>query len=162
MLLAPPSGTVTFLFTDIEDSTRLRESDSDLMARAVERHDELLGEALGSAATASGGNEAMRAAKFETNEASSSLGNARVIQPYRSAVSASKSPPPTAISRARSRPQSSARRWVPLPAGLRAGPPAFHQPVETVDVLLGWGEVLLQCRDIPALSVSDEENPGRC
>ncbi len=37
-----PSGTVTFLFTDIEGSTRLWELDPDEMRRAVARHDELL------------------------------------------------------------------------------------------------------------------------
>ena len=33
-----PSGTVTFLFTDIEDSTALWERDRAAMASAVERH----------------------------------------------------------------------------------------------------------------------------
>jgi len=37
-----PSGTVTFLFTDIEGSTRRWESSPDDMARAVERHDEAI------------------------------------------------------------------------------------------------------------------------
>ncbi len=37
-----PSGTVTFLFTDLEGSTRLWEADQDGMAAAVARHHELL------------------------------------------------------------------------------------------------------------------------
>lgn len=39
---AAPSGTVTFLFTDIEGSTRLWESQADSMRRSLERHDALL------------------------------------------------------------------------------------------------------------------------
>ena len=41
-----PSGTVTFLFTDIEGSTALWERDSQAMAAAVERHLELLDAAI--------------------------------------------------------------------------------------------------------------------
>ncbi|HXW81378.1 MAG TPA: adenylate/guanylate cyclase domain-containing protein, partial [Acidimicrobiales bacterium] len=37
-----PSGTVTFLFTDIEGSTRLWEEDRNAMAQSLERHDEIL------------------------------------------------------------------------------------------------------------------------
>ena len=37
-----PTGTVTFLFTDVEGSTRLWERDSEAMSRALYRHDELL------------------------------------------------------------------------------------------------------------------------
>ena len=37
-----PSGTVTFLFTDIEGSTRLWERDAAPMRAAVARHDALL------------------------------------------------------------------------------------------------------------------------
>lgn len=37
-----PTGTVTFLFTDIEGSTRLWETHPDAMADALARHDELL------------------------------------------------------------------------------------------------------------------------
>jgi hypothetical protein len=38
----PPTGTVTFLFTDIEGSTRLWERDSSAMQVALARHDEIL------------------------------------------------------------------------------------------------------------------------
>jgi class 3 adenylate cyclase len=41
-----PSGTVTFLFTDIEDSTALWERDRAAMARAVDRHQVLLRAAI--------------------------------------------------------------------------------------------------------------------
>jgi predicted ATPase/class 3 adenylate cyclase len=45
--MAPlPSGTVTFLFTDIEGSTALWERDRQAMAAAVERHFALLSEAV--------------------------------------------------------------------------------------------------------------------
>jgi predicted ATPase/class 3 adenylate cyclase len=37
-----PSGTVTFLFTDIEGSTRLWQQDEEAMRSALSRHDELL------------------------------------------------------------------------------------------------------------------------
>jgi class 3 adenylate cyclase len=43
-----PSGTVTFLFTDVEGSTRLWEEHPDEMRFALERHDELLRSAIGS------------------------------------------------------------------------------------------------------------------
>ena len=36
-----PSGRVTFLFTDLEGSTRQWESEPELMHQAVERHDEI-------------------------------------------------------------------------------------------------------------------------
>src|SRR5215203_6744193 len=39
---SPPTGTVTFLFTDIEGSTRLWESNTQAMQEALARHDELL------------------------------------------------------------------------------------------------------------------------
>jgi len=42
-----PSGTVTFLFTDIEGSTRLWQRDEAMMRAAVARHDELLRAAVG-------------------------------------------------------------------------------------------------------------------
>jgi class 3 adenylate cyclase len=41
-----PSGTVTFLFTDIEGSTRLWEEHPDTMRDALARHDELLRDAI--------------------------------------------------------------------------------------------------------------------
>ena len=41
-----PTGTVTFLFTDIEGSTRLWESNPQAMGRMVARHDELLNAAI--------------------------------------------------------------------------------------------------------------------
>jgi len=41
-----PSGTVTFLFTDIEGSTRLWEEHPDAMRHALERHDEILRDAV--------------------------------------------------------------------------------------------------------------------
>src|SRR3954466_2795402 len=41
-----PSGTVTFLFTDIEGSTALWERDREAMQTAVDRHLELLDEAI--------------------------------------------------------------------------------------------------------------------
>ena len=37
-----PTGNVTFLFTDIEGSTRLWEADRDAMAQVLARHDALL------------------------------------------------------------------------------------------------------------------------
>jgi predicted ATPase/class 3 adenylate cyclase len=44
--LAPPSGTVTFLFTDIEGSTRLWERDATAMRSALERHNAILASAI--------------------------------------------------------------------------------------------------------------------
>jgi predicted ATPase/class 3 adenylate cyclase len=41
-----PSGTVTFLFTDLEGSTRLWEQHRDAMQAALARHDEILREAV--------------------------------------------------------------------------------------------------------------------
>src|SRR5439155_22388911 len=41
-----PSGTVTFLFTDVEGSTRLWEEFPDVMQHAMVRHDELLRDAV--------------------------------------------------------------------------------------------------------------------
>src|SRR5688500_3136713 len=44
-----PRGTVTFLLTDIEDSTRLWEHDRQAMRAAVDRHLILLGDAIADA-----------------------------------------------------------------------------------------------------------------
>src|SRR4051812_48776135 len=43
---APPSGTVTFLFTDIEGSTKLWEKYPDRMPKVLERHNEILRSAV--------------------------------------------------------------------------------------------------------------------
>ena len=43
---APPTGTVTFLFTDIEGSTKLWESSPNAMRPALARHDQLLRQAI--------------------------------------------------------------------------------------------------------------------
>jgi class 3 adenylate cyclase len=42
----PPSGTVTFLLTDLEGSTRMWEQDPDAMKAAVVRHDEIVEKAI--------------------------------------------------------------------------------------------------------------------
>jgi class 3 adenylate cyclase len=42
----PPSGTVTYLFTDIEGSTRLWESYPDAMSEALAQHDAILHDAI--------------------------------------------------------------------------------------------------------------------
>ena len=41
-MTSPPTGTVTFLFTDMEGSTRLWENDAPAMQKALSHHDELL------------------------------------------------------------------------------------------------------------------------
>ena len=46
---AIPTGTVTLLFTDVEGSTRLWETEPEHMAQALRRHDELLRTAIGQA-----------------------------------------------------------------------------------------------------------------
>jgi class 3 adenylate cyclase len=43
---AAPTGTVTFLFTDVEGSTRLWQVDREAMASALALHDELVRDAL--------------------------------------------------------------------------------------------------------------------
>src|SRR6478672_171263 len=53
-----PSGAVTFLFTDVEGSTRLWAEHTDAMNRAVSRHDELMRaavDAYGGSVFATGG-----------------------------------------------------------------------------------------------------------
>ncbi|MEM7141952.1 MAG: adenylate/guanylate cyclase domain-containing protein [Actinomycetota bacterium] len=42
-----PTGIVTFLFTDVEGSTRLWAADADATARSLERHDEIVRGAIG-------------------------------------------------------------------------------------------------------------------
>jgi class 3 adenylate cyclase len=42
----PPSGTVTFLLTDLEGSTRMWEQDPEAMKAAMVRHDEILEKAI--------------------------------------------------------------------------------------------------------------------
>ena len=46
MAVELPSGTVTFLFTDIEDSTRRWEQEPAAMSAALARHDHLLRQAV--------------------------------------------------------------------------------------------------------------------
>jgi class 3 adenylate cyclase len=43
---SPPSGTVTFLFTDIEGSTKLWEQQRQEMQSALQRHDALIREVI--------------------------------------------------------------------------------------------------------------------
>ncbi|MFL5732413.1 MAG: tetratricopeptide repeat protein [Chloroflexia bacterium] len=45
-MIEPPTGTVTFLFTDIEGSTKRWEKSPGAMSEAVARHDRLLSEAI--------------------------------------------------------------------------------------------------------------------
>ena len=45
-MVALPTGTVTFLFTDLEVSTRLWEREPDAMREALARHDAILREAV--------------------------------------------------------------------------------------------------------------------
>jgi class 3 adenylate cyclase len=46
MTAAAPSGVVTFLFTDVEGSTRRWEADADAMRAALAVHDEVLRKAI--------------------------------------------------------------------------------------------------------------------
>src|SRR6476646_9596875 len=46
MTAAAPSGVVTFLFTDIEGSTRRWEADADAMRAALLKHDDVLRTAI--------------------------------------------------------------------------------------------------------------------
>jgi predicted ATPase/class 3 adenylate cyclase len=41
-----PHGVITFVFTDVEGSTRMWEESPDLMMRALKRHDEVIGDAV--------------------------------------------------------------------------------------------------------------------
>ena len=45
-MASPPTGTVTFLFTDIEDSTKMWERSQQAMQAALARHDEILRRAI--------------------------------------------------------------------------------------------------------------------
>ncbi len=42
MVVTPPTGLVSFLFTDVEGSTRLWESDADAMAASLGLHDQIM------------------------------------------------------------------------------------------------------------------------
>ena len=42
MATSPPTGTLTFLFTDIEGSTKMWENNAPAMQAALARHDELI------------------------------------------------------------------------------------------------------------------------
>ncbi|HUO38990.1 MAG TPA: adenylate/guanylate cyclase domain-containing protein, partial [Mycobacterium sp.] len=46
MTVSAPSGVVTFLFTDVEGSTRRWETDADVMRAALAAHDEMLRTAI--------------------------------------------------------------------------------------------------------------------
>jgi class 3 adenylate cyclase len=46
MTMAAPSGEVTFLFTDVEGSTRRSEADADLMRQALAAQDKVLRSAI--------------------------------------------------------------------------------------------------------------------
>ncbi|HVQ83982.1 MAG TPA: hypothetical protein VMS84_04280 [Mycobacterium sp.] len=46
MTAAAPSGVVTFLFTDVEGSTRRWENDAEAMRAALAAHDEVLRSAI--------------------------------------------------------------------------------------------------------------------
>src|SRR5438094_9981761 len=46
IMSALPTGTITFLFTDLEGSTRLWEEHPDAMREALARHDTILGGAI--------------------------------------------------------------------------------------------------------------------
>jgi len=45
-MIVPPTGTVTFLFTDIEGSTRMWERNPSVMQKVLSRHDEILQSAI--------------------------------------------------------------------------------------------------------------------
>jgi class 3 adenylate cyclase len=46
LAIGPPTGTITFLFTDIEGSTKLWDEHPDAMRAALARHDEILRELI--------------------------------------------------------------------------------------------------------------------
>jgi class 3 adenylate cyclase len=46
VVASPPTGTVTFLFTDIEVSTKMWEKSPHAMQRALSRHDDILRKAI--------------------------------------------------------------------------------------------------------------------
>ena len=46
MVASPPTGTVTFLFTDIEGSTKLWENDPEAMQASLARHDQILADSI--------------------------------------------------------------------------------------------------------------------
>jgi class 3 adenylate cyclase len=46
VVASPPTGTVTFLFTDIEGSTKLWENDPEAMQASLARHDQILADAI--------------------------------------------------------------------------------------------------------------------
>ncbi len=58
-----PSGTVTFLFTDLEGSTRLWEEHPEAMKGALARHDEILRDAVEGARWARREDHGRRAAR---------------------------------------------------------------------------------------------------
>ncbi len=45
-MAGPPTGTLTFLFTDIERSTKLWENDPEAMRASLARHDEIVAGAI--------------------------------------------------------------------------------------------------------------------
>ena len=45
-MASPPIGTVTFLFTDIEGSTKMWENDPEAMQASLARHDQILVDAI--------------------------------------------------------------------------------------------------------------------
>ena len=45
-MVAPPTGTVTFLFTDIQGSSRMWEKSPQTMRTALVRHDDMLRSAM--------------------------------------------------------------------------------------------------------------------
>ncbi len=52
-MTSPPTGTVTFMFTDVEGSTKMWERSPHAIHRSLSRHDEILREAIESVAVTS-------------------------------------------------------------------------------------------------------------